>query len=76
MFGIGFGEILIVLIVIIIFVRPDDLPKFLYSAGRFYGKVKKMYKEIMEVKDSIIDEVDKALPELTDSEEIENIKKE
>ena len=60
MFGIGFGEILLIFVIIIIFIRPDDLPKFLRSAGRFYGKAKKMYKEIIEVKDRIIKEIDEA----------------
>jgi len=60
MFGIGFGEILIVLFIAIVFIRPQDLPKFLRSAGRLYGQIKRMYKEIIEAKDKIIKEIDEA----------------
>ena len=59
MFGIGFGEILIVLLIAIIFIRPEDLPKFLASAGRLYGQIKRMYNEIIRAKDKIIKEIDK-----------------
>ena len=57
MFGIGFGEILIVLLIAIVFIRPEDLPKFLRSAGRLYGQLKRMYKEVIETKDKIIKEI-------------------
>ena len=60
MFGIGFGEILIVVLIAIVFIRPKDLPKFLRSAGKFYGQVKRMYKEVIETKDKIIKEIDEA----------------
>ena len=60
MFGIGFGEILIILLIIIIFIRPEDLPKFLRSAGKLYGQLKRMYNEVMETKDKIIKEIDEA----------------
>lgn len=33
MFGLGLGEILIILIVAVIFVNPEDLPKFFRRLG-------------------------------------------
>ena len=33
----GLGEILIILIAIVLFVQPDDLPKFIRNLGRVYG---------------------------------------
>ena len=60
MFGIGFGEIILVLLIAIIFVRPEDLPKFLRSAGKLYGQLRKMYREVIEVKDKVIKEIDEA----------------
>ena len=60
MFGIGFGEILIVLLIAIVFIRPKDLPKFLRSAGRLYGQLKRMYSEVIHVKENIIKEIDDA----------------
>ena len=60
MFGIGFGEILIILLIAIVFIRPEDLPKFLRQAGRLYGQLKRMYGEIIKAKDKIIKEIDEA----------------
>ena len=60
MFGIGPSEMLILFLVIIIFIRPEDLPKFLRSAGKFYGELKKMYNEIVGVKNQIIKEISDA----------------
>ena len=58
MFGIGFGEILIIALITIVFIRPEDLPKFLASAGRLYGQIKRMYSEAVKAKDKIIKEMD------------------
>ncbi|GHU64754.1 hypothetical protein FACS189447_02290 [Spirochaetia bacterium] len=65
MFGIGFSEIIVVLLLIIVFVRPDDLPKFLRTLGRLYGKAKRAYNELVSVKNRFIKEIDEAatLPE-------------
>ena len=60
MFGIGFAEVIVIFLVMIIFIRPEDLPKTLRSMGRIYGKFKLMYKEVMDTKDQIIREIDKA----------------
>ena len=58
--GIGFSEIILIALVIIVFIRPNDLPKFLRTAGKYYGKAKKLYKEITEMKDKLIKEIDEA----------------
>jgi Sec-independent protein translocase protein TatA len=58
MFGIGFSEIIVVVLAVIVFVRPGDLPKFLRMAGRLYGKAKKAYNELIVVKDRMIREID------------------
>ncbi|QQO10000.1 Sec-independent protein translocase subunit TatA/TatB [Breznakiella homolactica] len=60
MFGIGFSEILIICLILIVFIKPEDLPKFFRSAGRLYGKFKKTYNEVIAVKDKIIQEIDEA----------------
>ena len=38
MFGIGLSEIFIICLVMIIFIRPNDLPKTMRTVGRYYGK--------------------------------------
>ena len=60
MFGIGFGEVVVIFIILIIFIRPKDLPNFLRSAGRLYGKARKMYNEVIQIKDQILKEIDEA----------------
>ena len=60
MFGVGFGEILIVLLIAIVFIRPKDLPNFMRGAGRLYGQLRKMYNEVTRTKEKIIKEIDEA----------------
>lgn len=38
MFGIGIGEIVLIVVAVLIFVRPRDLPRFLRKLGMFYRK--------------------------------------
>ena len=57
MFGISLPELILLLLVVIIFVRPEDLPKFLRSAGRLYGKAKRMYKEIIGITNQVVKEM-------------------
>jgi len=66
MFGISFSNIIIIILVMIVFIRPDDMPKFLRTVGRFYGKAKKMYNEIIQVKDRIVREIDDVTKGLDD----------
>ncbi|MCL2833811.1 MAG: hypothetical protein FWD78_11630 [Treponema sp.] len=58
MFGVGFSEIIVIIIVMMIFIKPDDVPKFIRKAGKMYGKAKKLYNELMMVKDKILKEID------------------
>lgn len=46
MFSIGFGEIFIVLLVVILFVNPKDLPRLFRTIGRYYGKFLKLREEL------------------------------
>ena len=60
MFGIGLSELILIFLVLIIFIKPDDLPNFLRKAGRFYGKAKKLYNELIQVKDKVLKEINEA----------------
>jgi Sec-independent protein translocase protein TatA len=66
MFGISLPEVVLILIIIIIFVRPEDLPKFLRSAGRLYGKAKRMYKEVIGVTNQVVKEIN-SIADLNDT---------
>jgi len=58
MFGIGFSELIIVALVCVIFIKPDDLPAFFRKLGRLFAQVRKAYKEVTAVKDDFMREMD------------------
>ena len=72
MFGIGFSEILVIVIILFVFIRPEDLPKIMRAAGKYYGKAKKLYNELIQVKDKIMKEIDEAaaLEEQTETKKL------
>ena len=48
MFDLGFSESMMVLVVLILFVKPEDLPKLMNTLGRWYGQVRRMYYSVMD----------------------------
>jgi len=54
MFGMGFGEILIVVILAIIFLGPEKLPDALIQMAKFFRTIK---KNLIEAKESIDQEI-------------------
>jgi len=54
MFGMGLGEILLVVIAAIIFLGPDKLPEAMVNIAKFFKALK---KNISEAKDSLEDEL-------------------
>lgn len=55
MFGLSFGELVMVLIVAMVVLGPRDLPRYLRRAGQFAGRLRRMAYEMREK--SGIDEV-------------------
>lgn len=49
MFGLGIWEIVLVLLVAIIFIRPDDLPVFLRKLGQLYKRLTEMHREVTKM---------------------------
>ncbi len=41
MFDIGFGEMLFIAILILVFVGPDHIPELMSFTGRYYGKFRR-----------------------------------
>ncbi|MHB0898051.1 MAG: Sec-independent protein translocase subunit TatA/TatB [Spirochaetales bacterium] len=60
MFGIGFSELAIIALVLIVMIRPNDMPAFFRKMGRLYGQIKSAYKEVAAVKDEFLKEMDVA----------------
>ena len=45
MFGLGFGELCIIIVVAVIVIGPRDLPKVMRKAGQWAGKLRRMASE-------------------------------
>lgn len=53
MFGIGFTELIVIVIIALIFIGPDKLPGIATALGRAYAEFKKAGDEIKrEIKDA------------------------
>jgi len=46
LFGIGWPEFLLILGVAIVIIGPNDIPKAVYSAGKFVRKIKDISAEV------------------------------
>ncbi len=46
MLGLGFTEILLIAVIVLVVVGPDRLPEFLRAAGRIYGQVRRAGDEL------------------------------
>lgn len=56
MFGLGWQEIAIVAVVLIIVVGPDDLPGLLRTIGRWMGNIQSMARDFRRQIDTMADE--------------------
>jgi sec-independent protein translocase protein TatB len=59
MFGLSFAEMIVILLVALICVRPKDIPRLFSKLGRMYGKLnrqlgeaKRMMSEAEEIDDA------------------------
>jgi len=48
MFGIGFSEIVLVGVVVLLFVKPRDLPHLLRKMGDWYGRWRRVYYAVYD----------------------------
>ena len=58
MFSFGWGEILLILVVVIIVVGPKDIPKFLRQIGNLSNSIKKISSEFKSSLNQIAEETD------------------
>ena len=58
MFSFGWGEILLILLVVIIVVGPKDIPKFLRQIGNLSKSIKKVSREFKSSLNQITEETD------------------
>jgi Sec-independent protein translocase protein TatA len=64
MFGLDFGEFLILFVVVLVFINPKDLPKFIYQVGKIYGQIMEAYhamtRQISQLGDQARHEIEQA----------------
>lgn len=58
MFGIGASELLVILCVAVVFVRPKDLPKLMRRLGRLYARAKEAYAQVAAAKDGLLRDIE------------------
>ena len=58
MFSFGWGEILLIFLVVIIVVGPKDIPKFLRQIGNLSKSIKKISREFKSSLNQIAEETD------------------
>ena len=46
MFGFSLAELIIVFLVILIFIKPQDLPEIAHFLGKIFYRTKRLYKEL------------------------------
>ena len=79
MFSFGWGEILLIFIVVIIVVGPKDIPKFLRQIGNLSKSIKKISREFKSSLNQIAEESDlkdvkNSITDITDIKQELNIK--
>ncbi len=65
MFGLGFFEILIIFLAVIIFINPRDLPAFFRKVGRLYQQIREIRNNSVQYIKEIEKEIEKPVPEET-----------
>jgi sec-independent protein translocase protein TatB len=61
MFSFGFGEILVIGVILLLVVGPDRLPQLLRQAGRAYGQLRRSAEELRRAFMMEADRIDAAL---------------
>jgi sec-independent protein translocase protein TatB len=56
LFGIGWSELLVILALALLVIGPKDLPRVLYTAGKFIRKIKTFTGDIQSSLDRIMHE--------------------
>lgn len=61
MFGIGFMELVVVAVVVLMFVGPRRLPDLMRQFGRLFVRVRRMSTEVKSTFDNVIREAEQEL---------------
>jgi Sec-independent protein translocase protein TatA len=73
MFDIGFGEILLIILLVFLFC-PKDIPKILRKIGQFLAGLDKIKDEIFDIKKDLTDTIKYNKNNVLDDFKVEKIK--
>ncbi len=59
MFGLSGNELFVILLIIILVVKPEDLPALIRQIGKIYGQIMRIYYSILDEINSFDDIVKK-----------------
>ncbi len=62
MFGLGFGELLVVLVIALIFLGPDKIPKTARTVGKWVHELKHSLDDIKEAFEKDVKQTTKPVP--------------
>lgn len=60
MFGLGFWELALIVLAVIVFVKPKDLPGLFFKIGRMYGELQGLTRSVRGMMRSIEEEEEAA----------------
>jgi Tat protein translocase TatB subunit len=69
MFGIGFLEICIIVVVAMLLIGPKKLPELMVQVGKFFVQLRRMSNEVKSTFDQIVEEAEQDLDK-KDQEEL------
>ncbi|MFK7824208.1 MAG: Sec-independent protein translocase protein TatB [Oligoflexales bacterium] len=61
MFGIGFVELCVIIVVALVFVGPKKLPEMMKQAGKFFVQVRRMTTDVKSTMDDVIQEAEQEI---------------
>ena len=61
MFGIGFVELCVIIVVALVFVGPKKLPDLMKQAGKFFVQVRRMTTDVKSTMDEVIHEAEREI---------------
>jgi sec-independent protein translocase protein TatB len=61
MFGIGFSELVIIVIVAVVFIGPNKLPEVMKQLGRFFVHARRMSNDVRSTFETVIQQAEKEI---------------
>jgi len=56
MFGLGLGELFVVVLCLVIFIKPEQIPRVMRKFGQFYGRITTITRHAQQEMDRLVAE--------------------